>query len=215
MSDTKQKRKRFTTPKGTAIFPWLNKPDTKFKAEGKYKVTLRLAAEDATALIEKLKPAHDAAVAAAKKNPKNKGKQLVIWPTHNPVRDDNGDETGQYDFNFSMTASGISKKTKLPWAMKPDLFDSRGEKLDPNTMVWGGSIIKVGYEVGDAYDKPIGVGIPLRLNAVQVIKLVSNERDAGMHGFGDESDDADADAPPSENATEDGEQAEGGEGDDF
>ena len=55
MSETKkQKRVRYVTPKGIAVFPWLGKADTKFKPEGQYKITLRLSEEAAKPLIDKL-----------------------------------------------------------------------------------------------------------------------------------------------------------------
>lgn len=208
MSDTKKPKKvRFTTPKGIAIFPWLNKPDTKFKPEGTYKVTLRLDASAAEQLKEKLQPLFDKAIAAAKSNPKNKGKKVKVNDYFTDVVDDTGDYTGQCDFNFKMTASGVSKKDGRPWSMKPDLFDAKGDPLPADTAVWGGSLIKVGFEA-TAYDKPIGAGLSLRMNAVQVIKLVSASRDASMHGFTDESDDDDADAPSTG-----GDESGGGSGD--
>lgn len=213
MSDQKPKRVRITTPKGVAIFPWLNKPDTKFKDEGQYKITLRLSAENAAILDAKLQPLFDKAVAAAQKNPKNKGKKLKINDFSKPVIDDNGDATGETDYGFKMTASGISKKNGEPWSMKPDLYDAHGERLASDVKVWGGSIVKVSFEVTE-YDKPIGCGISLRLNAVQVIKLVSSERDAATHGFTDESDDDDADATTSDETTSGGGD-EGGGSDDF
>ena len=212
MSDTKKpKRVRHVTPKGIAIFPWLGKPDTKFKPEGQYKITLRLSEEAAKPLIDKLRPLQDAAIAEAKKNPKNKGKKLTVHDTHKVVLDDNGDPTGEVDFSFKMTASGISKKTNQPWAMKPDLFDAHGQPLGSDVAVWGGSLVKVSFEAV-AYDKPIGCGLSLRLNAVQVIKLVSSSRDAGMHGFGDESDDEDAEVTTAgDDTTEGGDEDDGSE----
>ena len=202
----KQKKVRFTTPKGIAVFPWLDKPDTKFNPEGKYRVDLKLSAEDGEALNAKLQPIFDKVVKAAEKNPKTKGKRLKINDYYKRVVDDNGDETGEWLFSFKMTASGV-RKDGTKWAMQPDLYDAAGQKL--TSPVWGGSIIKVGFEVTE-YDKPIGVGISLRLNAVQVIKLVtSGQRDASMHGFVDESEDEDSDIDTSSSDDSGGDDSDG------
>ena len=42
---------RFKTAKGRASFPHLNKPDTKFNAEGVYKTSLIVPAKDAAETI--------------------------------------------------------------------------------------------------------------------------------------------------------------------
>lgn len=192
MSKGKAKYPRFTSPKGVAVFPWLNKPDTKFKEQGEYRTKLRMSAEDAEPLIAKLQPLFDAAVAEAKKNPKRKGKKIAVNDFYTTVVDDDGNETGEVEFNFKRTASGISKKTNEPWAVKPDLFDAKGQPLRADAKIYGGSILKVSFDVMP-YDTPQGTGIKLSLAAVQVIKLVEGNRNASTYGFGDESDDDDAD----------------------
>ena len=42
---------KFTSPKGTAMWPWLSKPDTRFDAEGKYKSDLLVKKEDAKEIV--------------------------------------------------------------------------------------------------------------------------------------------------------------------
>ena len=49
---------KVTTPKGIAVWPWLNEPDRKFNANGEYKVNLQMAHEDAQPFIEKLQEIH-------------------------------------------------------------------------------------------------------------------------------------------------------------
>lgn len=214
----KEKQKPIISPKGVAVYPWLNKPDTKFKAAGEYRLGLRMSAEAAAPMIAVLEPQHKAAVAAAKKNPKNKNKQLVTWPFYKPVLDDNGDETGEVEFNFKRLASGISAKNGEAWAVVPDLFDAKGKPLSKSAKVYGGSIVKVAYTVG-SYDKPVGNGISLRLESVQVIKLVEGSgRSASAYGFGDEGDDDDADTAETDGEGDsDGEEGEekAGDGDEF
>ena len=45
---------KIVTPRAIAVYPWLNRPDTKFNPDGDYKVTLKIEAEDAAPLITKL-----------------------------------------------------------------------------------------------------------------------------------------------------------------
>jgi hypothetical protein len=209
------------TPAGIAVYPWLNKPDTKHKAEGSYKVSLRLTKEDAEALIEKLTPHHEAAVEAGKtafkSNPKNKGKQPPpVWPLYTEVFDADGNETGLLEFKFKRTASGVSKKNGKPWAIKPDLFGRSGKPLPADVAIYGGSKIKVAYEAVP-YAAKVGIGLSLALNAVQVIDLVSSMRNADSYGFGNEGEDEESDGFSDESgAAAEGEGGdEDGEGDDF
>jgi hypothetical protein len=89
------------------------------------------------------------------KDPKNKGKKIKLQEQdfYSKVVDENGDETGEVEFNFKRTASGVSKKTNEPWAIKPDLFDAKGKPLAADARVFGGSIVKVSFEVVP-YDTP-------------------------------------------------------------
>lgn len=200
----KQRNPQFITPKGVAIFPWLRKPDTKYKAEGEYRLKLRLSEEDAAPLIAKLQPVLDTFVDSIRKNPKRKGKKLNVREFYAKCVDGEGNETGDVEFNFKRLASGVSKKNGEPWTAKVDLFGADKRALPAGVDVWGGSLVKVSFEAG-TYDKPAtGIGLSFRLKAVQVIKLVEGgQRDAQAYGFGDESDDDDADvqAPRDEAVT--------------
>lgn len=207
MTDTKKpKRIRITTPRGVLVFPHLNKPDTKFKPEGDYRTKLRMPEEDAKPLIDKLQPMLDAVVAKAQKDSKRKGKKLKVNDFYTPCFDDNGDATGDVEFNFKMQASGV-RADGTKWTAKPDLFDAHGQPMPADVAIWSGTVARVAFEVGE-YDKPIGIGLSLRLSAVQVIRLVSSgQRDASAYGFGNE-DDGEGDE---ESAGEGGSEA-GGEG---
>ena len=217
MADDKKKRpEKIITPKGVAIYPWLNKPDTKFKEEGEYRVKLAVTDDDAVALTKKLKPMYDAAIKAAKANPKNKNKKVKVqdepWSAE---LDDDSNETGRILFSFKRKASGVSKKDGKPWSIKPDLFDAKGNKLAADAQVYGGSIIKVSF-TAEAYDTPIGAGLSLRLEGAQVIKLVESQgRTASAYGFSDESDDDDADTNADDDTDGDGGDDDTDSGDDF
>ena len=46
---------KYTSSKGTAMWPWLAKPDTRFDAEGKYKTDLLVKKEDAQEFVDMAK----------------------------------------------------------------------------------------------------------------------------------------------------------------
>ena len=203
MSDKKKRPEKIITPKGVFVYPWVNKPDTKWKQEGEYRVTLKLEKEAARDLVKKLKPLYEDAIAKAKANPKKKNKKVKVqdapWSMET---DDDGNETGFVLFKFKRRASGV-KKDGTPWAIKPDLFDAKGNPLPASAQVFGGTIGKVSF-TAEAYDTAIGAGISLRLEGAQVIKLVEGQgRNASAYGFGDESDDDDADEVESDDDSDD------------
>jgi hypothetical protein len=203
MADIKfAKAPTFKSPKGTFKFPRLGEPDTKFKEEGEYSVKLVLDAAAAAKLGEKLEPLHAQAVkdgkaayaalpVASRKKLDAKG-GLTINQLFTPVYGDDEQETGEVEINIKMTASGVRKKDGKPWKRSPAVFDAAGNKMD-GKKVWGGSVGIVAFEVGtDVKTGRPGYFIPgtgacglsLRLQAVQVIELVSGgQKSAKSYGF--------------------------------
>lgn len=198
---------KMTTGRGTAIWPRLNEPDTKFKAEGKYECSLAFD-EDDPQLAKIEAEAHELAeakLAEIKEELESKGKKALaqkiklISLIREEEDEETGEPTGRKILKATMTASGVSKKTGKPWKRKPEIFDGRGRKLLAPPKIGSGSTLKMSIELFPYYapnDKT--VGCTFRLEAVQLIKLVSfGERSASEHGFGAE-DDADEldDTPP-------------------
>lgn len=48
------KKKKFVTPAGIAVFPRLNRPDTKYNEYGTYSADLRIPVEEAKPLLKEL-----------------------------------------------------------------------------------------------------------------------------------------------------------------
>lgn len=122
------------------------------------------------------------------KNPKNKKKQAEV-PENSPYTDavdDNGDETGEIEFNFGANASGKNKKTGKTWTRTIKLWDSK--KKEFKGAVWSGSKIKVAYTIGTYFiNAKVGYGVKLYLESVQIIELVQGgNRSADGYGFGEE-----------------------------
>jgi hypothetical protein len=206
------KRPSFTkgmTPRGIFVFPKLSAPDTKFKADGEFGVKLRLGADESEKLIAKIegelkaywpkaKAELEEKVAAAPAGEKRaKAKKALADmkeadKSYKPVYNDEEEETGEYEFNFKMPAvytKDKGKATERKVSMRPDVFDAKGKKLEKVPEIWGGTEGIVSYELRP-FNTAVGVGISLRLKAVQVIKLVAGggARDAASYGFGAHED---------------------------
>lgn len=208
----KKKAERFVSPKGIASYPYLTKPDTKFNPDGEYKVSLIVAGDDSSKIIALLTEKHKAAVAQVKKE--NAGKRVKEGDLPFIENDD-----GTVTFKFKMKAKVTPKKGD-PFEQKPALFDAKGKPLTGEPKVGGGSTIKVSYEVVPYYTAIAGVGVSLRMKAVQIIELkeYSGGGDAESYGFCEEDGfEADEDDTPPFDTDEPhaGGGAGGGEDEDF
>ena len=162
------------TPVAKAIYPHLNKPDVRFQKEGVYKVTAELSKDDAQDLLKQIEEGLKTAQAESKSS-----------KTANPPY--KIDEDGNYQFNFKCKASGISK-TGQTWEQRPKVFDSKGTPIPKETIVWGGTTMKVAYEIIPYSNNMLGSGVSLRLKAVQVHDLVSGGgASADSYGFKEET----------------------------
>lgn len=191
-TEKRPQRPILQTPQGTAIWPRVNEPDTKFKPEGEYNIKLALDEEDASGLLEQIEAAAQEAEAEAKEKfkaipaPKRKGKNVEeLSRSYEPEIRGEGDaaeETGRLLFNFKSTASGVSKKTGKPWQRRIPIFDGVGQ---PTTVeVRGGFIVICAYTVQPWVNPKCEYGVKLQLEAVQIVEAKSFARDAGAFGFG-------------------------------
>ena len=163
---TIQKGIRITTPQGSARFASLDKPDTKFSEEGVYTIQLRLTKEDGQELRDKLFQLQQDKLKEEQADGKNPN--LMAMPIKDVI-DDDGVEC--YDFRFKMKPSYTSRKTKEKVKQSPKVFDASLQPMS-GAMIGNGSKVKVNF-IADKYACPMGVGVAMRLNAVQVIDLVS------------------------------------------
>jgi hypothetical protein len=189
---------KVTTPRGVAIWPRLNTPDTKFNKAGKYEAKIAIDANDAglIALQAQVEQLIDAKFDEVVKELTDAGKgglakKVVKVSPFKPEEDaESGDETGRITLKASMTASGISAKTSKPWSRKPAIFNGKGQLIKSPPAIGGGSILKLNVELFPYYaatDKTVGCSF--RLEAAQVIQLVSfGAKDAASCGFGAEED---------------------------
>lgn len=127
------------------MYPWLNKPDTAFDANGQYKVNVRMPAADAKPLMEEIK-------AAANDHFGDKAASAKM-----PFKTD--EETG--DVIFTTRSKFV-----------PKFVDSTGALINETSVpqIYGGSTLKVAgtmfqYASGGSH------GVSLQLAGVQIIEL--------------------------------------------
>ena len=172
-----------TTPKGIAVYPRLDKPDTKFNDNGTYKTDLKISAKDAKPLLDKLTAMYKDWVGKAHpKNPDQSNRNAFYFM----ALDDQGNETGDIILKLRVT-NKITKKGDL-WDRRPAQFDAKGTPIAKHKAVSGGSTLKVSFEVYQ-YQLPTGAkGMSLQPEAVQIIDLIewNGNKDAGGYGFGQE-----------------------------
>jgi len=181
---SKQEKYIALTPVGVADYPYLNKPDTKFKPEGEYKVSLKLDDDHESRKLFDLisavaSKALDQATAAAKKAGKRPPKEADL-----PIF-----ETAEgYTLKAKMKASGVVKATGQPFAQAPRLFDANNKPWNKDVQITSGSKIRLCIEIVPYSSPTLGCGVTLRLKDAQILEL-------GV-GFGGDSPFGAAPQPP-------------------
>lgn len=172
---------KLVSPKGVASYPKLNEPDTKFKPDGEYSVSLICEPDDVKEFTDQVR-------GCVKEYYKNqcailKKKELKLADL--PIKEDadkEGNKTGKIKIKFTLGAKIKSKKTGTEWVQRPALFDTKGAIVSER--IGGGSILKVACEVFPWYTPALGVGASLRCKAVQVIDLKSPSGVSNASAFG-------------------------------
>ncbi|SKB50263.1 hypothetical protein [Luteibacter sp. 22Crub2.1] len=223
------------TPPGTAVFPSLTVPDTKFKPEGEYAVKLSFDPTDerVSALVADLEKRRDELFEAFKAEEldkagdkrKLKAKELEKWdvaPVFTEELDKDGEETGRILINLKMKASGVTKTGKK-WSQKPTIFDAKGKKMDNPPDIYGGSTLRVSFEtIGGPVQSAKTFYLSNRLLAVKLLQLVARGGySADSLGMGEEEDGYEADeaelkgssAAPRTSANDEGDDAPADAGD--
>lgn len=192
----KQKRERFVAPRGVAVWPRLNTPDTKYKAEGEFSVKLAYDANDpdAQALIQKLEKKRDEEFAKfLSENPKKK-KIAKVAPVARPELDDEGEETGRILLVFKMRHRVKAKATGKTYTLTPTIMNAKRVILERPPQIGGGSEMKISFEVSPAFvESSKEFHLSLRLVAVQLLKLVSFNGAARSRDDFDDEDGEDID----------------------
>ena len=189
----KKQYETFTSPKGTAVWPHLNAPDTQYKDEGEYHVKLALdPAKDPKVqpFLDELQARFDTYVDEVKAEVgAAKAKKLKFNEPFTAELDDEGEETGKVLVKFKMKAQ-YKAKDGTTKTNKPRFFDARGNPVANPATIGNGSILRISYGIA-GYSTPQGTGISLYLNAVQIVELVEYTGTGGSaqsYGFEAEED---------------------------
>lgn len=187
---SKQKNPRFTTPKGVAVYPRLNEPDTKFDADGTFncKLAFEPDAEGVQELKEKLEAIRDEEFKAfISENPKKKN--FKVADVFTEELDEEGDPTGRIILNMKMKHKVTSKKNQKTYTFWPKIFDGMNQELKNPPQIGGGSILRGSFEVfGAPVDSSKTFHLSIRMLGVKIISLVTGGASASGLGFGDDDD---------------------------
>ena len=178
------KRKPISTPVGVAVWPKLNAPDKRWKAEGEFQVTLRLSADDAVDVIKKIEEFHGNAYSRfCQDQGKNKLKKANM-----PFVDHEVDEekNGEVDFKFRLKHR-VETRAGDTFTQTVALFDAKGTPM--KDLVGGGSKIRVRGEMNPWFTASLGFGVSLWVKAVQVLELVEPTGNGSAESFGFNSTD--------------------------
>lgn len=174
-------KKTITTPKGTAVYPWLNTADVKF-GDPTYKTGIRVSLEDGEAFAAKLSDLFEDFYQSKLEETGKKKMRTEDMPWD--------EEEDAYTFRLKLNKEGKNRKSNETWENKIAFFDAAGKPI-PEGMVpkiGGGSILRISFEP-NCWDVSGKLGLSLRIKAVQVIEAKQgsgNAASAEEHGFGEE-----------------------------
>lgn len=175
----------------TLHFPKLTAPDTKWKEEGEWRAPSIMGPAEGGALVDQIvalqKEAHAQVFAEIKKAKAKAQAPKLADPSYKMEEDDEGEETGNFIFNFKMKASHTDKNGKTRH-YKPRLQNAKGEAIKVGSVSpWGGTVCRVSFKLVPFFVPALGVGVKLELRGVRFIDLVEGG-DSGDLGFGDEEE---------------------------
>lgn len=188
-----------TFPPGIAVYPAVNRPDTKFDELGNYKADVKLPMEKAKKFIDQLSNVWKSHTGKPLKKSDN--------PLFYMEVDDDGEETGNVVFKCRVK-NKTTKAGKL-WDRRPMLIDAKKNDFPVDTAVWGGTTYRVQVEV---YEWIAGTkkGVSLQPVVVQIIDLVTGGGKADTSAF-DEEDGFEADEDETKGDTSGFDDEDGGD----
>jgi hypothetical protein len=165
------------TPKGKAVYPHVNEPNTRFNPMGEYSCSISVSEEDGEAFNKQVTEIYEAAYQRECLLHNKKLKKASSFPVS---KDDEGD----WVVKAKQPAKVETKAGKI-FEFSIKLFDAQGSLC--NAQVGSGSTVKCAVEPRTWFVGSLGFGITLSLKAVQVIDLVEQGgSSATSFGFGAE-----------------------------
>ena len=163
---SRQREEAITTPIGTAQYPWVNTPSTKFVPEGEYSCGIILTKQEGESIIKKIQP--------------------ILEKKQQEQAEESGKKVKTYDLPVQLEGDTYVLKAKLKpvngkrkdgsdYTRSLGLFDSKGNPWDREVIVRGGSKVRLNVRPKPWFSPLLGVGITLELLGVQVIELADGE----------------------------------------
>ena len=169
----KTKLVSIVSPKGLASYPFINKPSFKFKEEGEYSVKLVLNKEEGTKFADQVKTI----LRSAYKDQCALLKKDKLKMAEFPWKEDGENMV----FAFKARATYTTKEGVV-YESKVALFDTKGNPV--TELVGSNSVLRCACDVYPWYVPSMGMGVSLKLKAVQVVELVSPSRNISAESFG-------------------------------
>ena len=169
-----------TTPIGNVVYAWVKNEeiihkDGKDIPTGKYSITVSFSEEETNKLNEEINKVWEDFL---EKNKQDKEFNLTKYGV--PTRTINE----QPCFVFRKNVSIISKETNQPVKLFVPIFDSENKNCTKAVAGIGrGSKVKISYTLVPFYMNANNYGVSLRLQAVQLIKLVPISSNGSRYGF--------------------------------
>lgn len=175
---TRYNMKTIATPAGTARYCYLTNPSMgEYDGEyGLYRAELILSEEDWNALKNTLKPDYENAY---QEECKKAGKDLKKADTPFKI-----DEEGNHYVKVKMKGGG-KRRDGSEYKLSVARFDAQGNPIKDDTVIGGGSRIKLGLSPRFWHVPAIGFGVTLEPQGVQVLELaaVGTSEKASSFGF--------------------------------
>lgn len=169
-----------TTPKGKAVYPRIDTPDTKFDPNGVYTCKLHVSEDEFNAFSKRVT---DVVNAAYDDECRIKGKKIKV-SENKPIRIT---AEGDYEIYAKQVAKRDTRKGVIEFSVPA--FDSKGHKIDPTPAVGSGSTVKMSCEIYTWFSDMQGFGYTLRLKAVQILDLIEYQNgSANAYGFDSEEE---------------------------
>jgi hypothetical protein len=151
----------YTTEIGTGNFPYLFTPDTQYEKSGVFSVKLVLSEKDATPIV---KLYEDTLVARQTKENTNKRS------AHNQYK---SLKDGSVEFKFKLKAK-VTMRDGTDFEQRPKILNA-DKTIAESQPVYSGSKMKIAFQAVSWHNNLQGVGVALRLKAVQLIEVVSEK----------------------------------------
>lgn len=182
------KANKEVSPAGLAHYPRLNQPDTKYDANGIYHTKLRMDTDlpEVQKFIAKIDAWAAESLANFKQELLDKGTVKTEAAANKKAKagdlpytyetDDDGEDTNIVLVNFKMRNRVPDRKNEGKFfVFTPIILDAQAKILKGGNipLIYGGSTLKVRFEPILWATQQLGASVQLRMDAVQIIELVT------------------------------------------